>query len=50
MLEASFFQFITKRLNLPLWLCDPPGVALSGFAVGLSQFFVCLVAVGEMFC
>jgi hypothetical protein len=21
-LEASFFQFITKRLNLPLWLCD----------------------------
>jgi hypothetical protein len=24
MLEAGFFQFITKRLNLPLWLCDPP--------------------------
>jgi hypothetical protein len=24
MLETGFFQFITKRLNLPLWLCDPP--------------------------
>jgi hypothetical protein len=32
MLEAiSFFQFITKRLNLPLlWLCDPPNITNVG--------------------
>ena len=33
------------------WACAVfVGVALSEFAVGLSQFFVCLAAVGEMFC